>query len=241
MRIVNVLLIVLLFSSTAFAQVKITDLVNDYAGILGSETQRIQSTLTQLKNNDLAEFAIVIIQSLEGRDIEGYAFELAEGKLGDKEKNNGLLLLIAVEDHKYRFEVGRGLEPVLPDILISRIGREYLVPHFRNNEYGKGVAEAVDAIALVLGGKTLPEPKNTLNKQAMLFATLLSLSIIIFIIFNIFKSIKQARSGKKYNNDNDFFLAAMALGSLMRKSGGKGGFGGFGGGSFGGGGASGGW
>lgn len=235
---VNVLLIFLMLTSPALAQVKITDLVNDYAGILGSETQNIQTKLAQLKNEGTAEFAIVTVQNLEGRDIEGYAFELAEGVLGDKEKNNGLLLLIAVEDRKYRFEVGRGLEPVLPDVIVSRIGREYLAPNFRNNEYGKGVAQAVDAITLVLGGETLPEPKNNFNNSAALFVSLLFLGFIIFIIFS---SIKQAHSTKKYNNDNDFFLAAMALGSLLRKGGGKGGLGGFGGGSFGGGGASGGW
>jgi len=117
---------VFLLLAPLVSAVSIEGYVNDYANILSSESSEIESILKSLHTQGSAEFAIVTINSLEGRDIDGYAFELAEGKLGDKEKNNGLLLLVSLEDRKYRFEVGRGLEPVLPDIIVGRIGRIFL-------------------------------------------------------------------------------------------------------------------
>ena len=82
--------------------------MNDHANILGDEKQQIEQVAQQLYDADLAQIAIVTIDSLDGQSIEDVAFKLAEGKLGTQDKDNGLLLLIAVEDRAYRFEVGRG-------------------------------------------------------------------------------------------------------------------------------------
>ena len=117
--------------------------VNDYANILNdSDEQQLSGLLNQLYSSNTAEFSVVTIKSLEGKSIEAYSLELAQEKLGDKEKNNGLLLLISVDDRAYRFEVGRGLEGDLNDAKIGRIGRTYLVPNFRSGDYSKGVLEA---------------------------------------------------------------------------------------------------
>src|SRR3989338_6188279 len=101
--------------------------------------------------------AVVIIPSLEGRDIEGYAFELANDKLGSKETNNGLLLLISITDRKYRFEVGRGLEPIFNDAKIGRIARTYLVPAFQEEQYGQGIINAMNSIHVELTGEGDPQ------------------------------------------------------------------------------------
>src|SRR3989344_1358278 len=103
-------LLLLFIIPSLSATVEITNYVNDYANILtADEIQNITSQLQALEASGKAQMAVVIIPSLEGRDIEGYAFELANDKLGSKETNNGLLLLISITDRKYRFEVGRGL------------------------------------------------------------------------------------------------------------------------------------
>jgi len=125
--------------------VSIEGYVNDYANILSSESSEIESILKSLHTQGSAEFAIVTINSLEGRDIDGYAFELAEGKLGDKEKNNGLLLWSLLRTGS---------------IVLSRawfgacLARHYrwtywqdfLVPAFREGNYGRGILDAVKAV-----------------------------------------------------------------------------------------------
>ncbi len=115
------ILLLALMVSLVIAQsaenIQIKGFVNDYANIISPDYKsKIEGALTQLYDSKAAEFSIVTIESLEGKDIESYALNVAQGKLGDKEKNNGLLLLVAVKDRKYRFEVGRGLEPILNDV-----------------------------------------------------------------------------------------------------------------------------
>jgi len=224
------------------ATAEITGFINDYAGILSdADKQQIEPILKGLYDQDLAEFAVVTVPNLEGRDIEGYAWELAEGKLGKKDKNNGLLLLVAVEDRQYRFEVGRGLEPVLPDGKIGRIGRNYLVENFRAGNYGEGIKEAVLAVQAVITEDNASEyyvqETPPVNKYA-------AIAVLIFFLMFIIIMISAIKHAKKHGrSDADFFFAAWLAGNMLRGKGGGfgGGFGGFGGGSFGGGGAGGGW
>ncbi len=113
-RFLALLVLLTLLPLAAAADYQVDGYVNDYAGILTpQEESQIQGLLQPLHQSNTAEIAVVTIPSLEGQPIETVAFEMADGVLGDKEKDNGLLLLIAVEDRKYRFEVGRGLEATL--------------------------------------------------------------------------------------------------------------------------------
>ncbi len=195
--------------------------------------------LTDLYNKDIAEFSIVTIVSLEGKDIESYSLNLAQEVLGD-EKNNGLLLLVSLEDHKYRFEVGRGLEANLNDAKVGRIGREILVENFRNEEYGKGIVEAVKTISGILSGDIEYEEVSPNNSTKSTIATFVIIYLIFFIISIVISALRKKKQGDDYYNSA--LGGAILLGSLGRGGrGGSGGFGGFGGGSFGGGGASGGW
>jgi len=238
----KILLMLLMIIPIASA-IGITGFINDHAGILtDADKQQIEPILQGLYDQDLAEFSVVTVPSLEGRDIEGYAFELAEGRLGKKDKNNGLLLLVALEDRKYRFEVGRGLEPILPDGKIGRVGRTYLVENFKQEEYGKGVKEAVLAVQAILTENAQSEYYvSEVDPEAQKWAMIgMIIALVMFTLFIII-IIKAAKHGKK-RGDSDYFWAALIAGNMMRGKGGfSGGFGGFGGGSFGGGGASGGW
>ncbi|MBI5389075.1 TPM domain-containing protein, partial [Candidatus Woesearchaeota archaeon] len=211
-----------------------------------------ESIAKYLQDSETAEYAVVIVSSLNGTAVESYAFTLAEGVLGDKEKNNGLLLLVAVEDRKYRIEVGRGIEPILNDAKVGRIGRQYLVENFRAENYSKGVVEASRAIASTLTGEEnstyyindAPTTDAGTGFPYYYVYYIWGFFILLSIISTIF------RSKKNKTKENRFFDAALMAGLLFGGRGGRGGgfgglggggFGGFSGGSFGGGGSGGGW
>jgi len=245
------------FSVVAFAedvgQVQAKTLVNDYAGVINAQSKaQLSQVLQRLYQNNVAQYAVVIVNSLDGRDIESYAFEIANEVLGDKEKNNGLLLLVAVQDKKYRFEVGRGLEAVLNDAKVGRVGRTYLVPNFRDENYEKGILEASLAIESLLVGDTESEyyqavsaPDTSAGSGGGGFSGFFWLFMLLFILPSMLGGARSYRGKRK--KDRYFNAALMAMfmfggrGGLGGGLGGSGGFGGFGGGGFGGGGAGGGW
>ncbi len=224
----------LLFSVQA--EVTIKGYVTDEANILTpQEESEIQAILEGLHRDGVAQGAVVVIKYLYGREISEYAFSLAEGVLGDKEKNNGLLLLIAIEDHKYRFEVGRGLEEKLNDAKIGRVGRTFLVPAFQKEEYGRGIIESLKGVEGILRGteEMVVEEEGNSGSWFWYYIIFLGVWMLISIIFRRRKTIRKR---------NDYFEAALLAASMFRGGrGGGGGLGGFGGGSFSGGGAGGGW
>lgn len=245
------LIVLLLVLPISFAEspsdIKINSFVNDYGDVFSDKQEATLSNLLKnIYDSKTAEFSIVTVKSLGGYDAQGFAQEISEGNLGDSEKNNGLLLLIAVEDKKYWFNVGRGLEPIFNDAKIGRIGRESLVPYFKEGLYFEGSISATNEIAKELEvGITevvvppLPKRQTYINPIWIVMG--------IFVIMSIFRSAaanKQGKHGKRRNTNNNLFFAAMVASSMMRggRGGlGGGGFGGFGGGGFGGGGAGGGW
>ncbi len=215
--------------------------INDYAEIIPVEYEvDIINILTELYDSDTAEMAIVTVESLDGKDIGSYSLDLAQGVLGDQETNNGLLLLVTMEEREYRFEVGRGLEYILNDAKIGRIGRTYLKPNFANEEYGKGVYEASMAVRSILlednESEYYIDDSEVDPAQVAQVKYSLSIFLIIFIILIIISVFSKG-------DDGGFFAAALMAGALFGGvgGGGSGGFGGFGGGGFGGGGASGGF
>lgn len=231
-------IIALLLCALVSAQT-ITTFVTDNANILEpSEESQLESILSNLKDKGAAQYAVATIQSLEGRDIQGTAFEMANGVLGEEGKNNGLLLLVAVDDREYRFEVGRGLEPILPDIVVGRIGRDYLVPHFREGNYGLGILEASKAIEARLLSQNeseyyvTDEPDDGVPWWVILLIIIFVIIIIISVIISILFP-----GGGGYQNYGGGIGGGFSGGGSF----GGGRSGGFGGGSFGGGGAGGKW
>lgn len=249
-----ILLIALVILSTlVFAEkpedIKLSGFVNDYANILSAEQKTaISSELENIFNSGQAEVALLTIKSLDGLPIEDFAYKVAEGKLGNIEENNGLLILVAIEDKKYRFEVGRGLEPIFNDAKIGRIGRTFLVPYFKEGDYYTGILESTKAIKSTLLNETESEyyvkDAKTVNTKWIILG--FWAFILIMTMISSIMQRKQNIHGKK-RSDNDFFFAALAASSILRGGrggggfGGAGGFGGFSGGGFGGGGAGGGW
>jgi uncharacterized protein len=135
---------------------KPTGFVNDFAKVLTAEEKTsLENTLTNFHQQTSNEIAVVIIPTLGGDEtIETYAVKLfEEWGIGGKEKDTGLLLLVAMEERKMRIEVGYGLEPYITDAQASQIIRNVLTPRFKEGQYGLGITEAVDTMIKVLGGQ----------------------------------------------------------------------------------------
>jgi uncharacterized protein len=137
---------------------KPTGYVSDFAGIVSAETKAtLESQLYQLEASTSAQVAVVTITSLGNDTIENYAEKLfQEWGIGQKGKDNGALLLIAVDDREMRIEVGYGLEPIITDALSSNIIRNIITPAFKAGDYNRGVLEGTEAlIAAAYGDETV--------------------------------------------------------------------------------------
>ena len=221
-------------------------LVNDFTGMLTPDQQQaMESKLVAFDDSTSIQIAVVLIESLEGRDIAEYAVELGRAwGIGNKENNNGVLLLVSKSDRKIHIATGYGIEGSLPDITASHIIDEQIKPNFRENDYYRGLDEGTDAIIAATKGE-YKAPENYRKKKGQKEIPGLLVLIIIFIIIFF---IKRGGGGGGYYGGSGFrrshggiwFLPSSGGSSWGGGSSG-GGFGGFGGGSFGGGGASGNW
>jgi len=208
---------------------------------------KLDRYLRELEEKTTTQFVILTIPSLEGESIEDFSITVAHDrwKLGQKGEDNGLLLVVAVQDRKYRIEVGYGLEGILPDSLVGSIGRENLVPAFRRGDYSGGITRAALVLANVIAsdrGVTItgmPKPTRPQPVRGRRKPTLCgSISSILFFIVMAILFIRNPRLFFM------LFLMSSIGGRRGPWGGGGGGFGGGfggGGGGFGGGGASGSW
>ncbi len=128
--------------------------VNDYANILDNDSiALLENKLASYEKETTNQIAILIINSLEGENLEEFSMKTVEKwKLGTKEKDNGVLLLIALDDRKLRIEVGHGLEESLTDIRCGQIIRNKITPYFKTSNYKEGIIEGVDSIIGVIEG-----------------------------------------------------------------------------------------
>ncbi|MGM5484485.1 MAG: TPM domain-containing protein [Nanobdellota archaeon] len=254
MRLLKIsLLMILLLPLLSFAEtpdeVQLDSYVNDYADLLTDEEEReLSSYLEDIQDSGEAEFAVLTVDNLGGYDRNSFAFDVAQGNLGDEDKNNGLLILVSEEGRQYRIEVGRGLEADLNDAKVGRIGREIMVPNFKEGNYYKGLRDSVLQAGAELdvnfSGKDVKESGSYYSEsQGSNYEGWINLAIIVLFILFMVARAKGRKKGKR--GGDDVFLAAMFASSMMRGGGGglggSGGFGGFGGGGFGGGGAGGGF
>lgn len=266
------LLLVIVLAAAAVAaqspqQIKPTGYVLDYAGVLSPATrENLTDLCTQVDKLAQAQIAIVTVKSLEGRPIEDYSIDLATRLgVGPKASDRGVLILLAVDDHKYRIEVGYGLEGILPDGKVGGFGREAL-PLLRDQNYDAAVLlmarRVADTIAADRGVTLPPTPglRSVLGAQpprARLSTGSVIFWVILFLVFGylfllpivrfLFGSTpSRGRPGRWMGGGfGGPFIGGGGWGGMMGGGfgggAGGGGFGGFGGGSFGGGGASGSW
>jgi len=162
--------------------------VHDEAKLLSQQTvDEIERLLKAYEDSTSNQIAILIISSLEGEVLEEYTLRVAEKwKLGQKDKDNGVLLLIAVDDHKMRIEVGYGLEGVVTDALASRIIRNELAPNFRKDDYDTGVISAVNAIIAAIGGEYRADETDENSAEELGLKERILLGVFIFGILGVF-------------------------------------------------------
>lgn len=122
--------------------------VQDYAGVLSADTKaRVNNLGTQLAAKTKAQIVVVTLPSLEGMPPADYALGiLRQWGVGDKTLNNGVVLLVAVNDRQSRIEVGYGLEGALPDAKTGRIQDDYMLPYFQQGDYEKGILNGYLAV-----------------------------------------------------------------------------------------------
>ncbi|MBI5529029.1 MAG: TPM domain-containing protein [Deltaproteobacteria bacterium] len=133
----------------------LTGRVVDSAKLLSAETAvMIEKDLAALEASDSTQIAVLTIRSLEGDSLEDFSIRVVEAwKLGQAQKDNGVLLLVARDERKVRIEVGRGLEGKLTDLVSGRIIRHEIVPRFKHGDFDGGIADGVDALVRAVRGE----------------------------------------------------------------------------------------
>lgn len=148
-------LALLLFAFSFCFALNFNEQINDEAHIFSqNERDELLNLVQNFEQNSTTQIAIVTLNSLESRSIEELSLEIARGyKLGQKEDNNGVLLVVAPNEKKVRIEVGYGLEGVLTDTVASEIINSVMIPEFKNGKMSEGVKEGVLAIIKVASGE----------------------------------------------------------------------------------------
>ena len=171
-----------------------TGFVNDFAKVLPDPSrQTLEAKLTAFKQATGDEIAVVTIPTVGDDTIENYAVELfKEWGIGERGKDNGVLVLVAVNDHKMRIEVGYGLEGSLTDAQAYWINQNVMTPAFKNNDFAGGLNDATDAIiGAVKGDATIPSETPTTQSSG---------------------------SGRQFDWVWLIFFAPMWLGSILARS-----------------------
>ena len=231
--------------------------VSDFAKVIDPESKtRLERYAAEVQRAAGVQMAFVTIPSLEGEPIEDVANTIARAwGVGQKGGNEGLLLLLSIQDRRSRLEIGYGLEPILPDGLSGSVLRE-MRPALRQQQYGQALIAAAQTV-----GETVAKAKNvsiteTLPRRIPRTSTDWIPWPLIIGAFFLFAWLMRSGRPRGYSGNRGWrgsgLLPGLILGNLMnrgtwgsRGSGGfggydssDGGFGGFGGGDFGGGGAS---
>ena len=256
--LLSAVLLILSLSVSAFAAKYPTStqkfFVNDFADCISdADEQKMQSMAEELYEKSGAQVVCVTVNSLDGKDVRDYALGLGrEWGIGSKNDNNGVLLLLAVDDRQVDIEVGYGLEGTMTDGKTGRILETYAMPYLRDNDFSTGLYKAFSALigetaneygVEIDGSRTAPDGTDEDYDTDDVFKGLYYIfDIIILIVLVVAIVLRRKRrviflGGGPFNGGgNDFHGGGFSGGSGF-SGGGGGGFSG-GGGSFGGGGSS---
>lgn len=231
-------------------------LVNDLAGVMSKdEVALLEAKALAFEDSTSNQITIVTVRSIGIYDVQDYTIKLANRwGIGTAKRNNGVLILAAIDEHRMNISVGKGLEGALTDLVSGRIIRHEMAPSFREGNFYRGFDRALDAVAAATRGEYKSEEKRP--PAGGVASGAIVLLIIILILFFIIRRSGGGGGGGTYMSRRGWggfgggFLTGSMLGGGSNWGGGSGwgggsssggGFGGFGGGSFGGGGASGSW
>ncbi|MDD5595759.1 MAG: TPM domain-containing protein, partial [Candidatus Omnitrophica bacterium] len=168
--------------------------VNDFANVISSDyREKLNALIQELEEKTSSEIAVVTVSSIAPYDEIEYARLIFDNwKPGKKGKDNGVLVLLAVKERRWRIETGYGVEGILPDGLCGEIGRNYMVPYFKDGNYAAGLYYGVTKIAKVIAGNTPLDkvaslPERTVSKSSDPFAGLFMMIFALgfFTLWNI--------------------------------------------------------
>lgn len=243
-----------------------TGFVNDYAGVIDAATKdQLERRLKEFRDrtNPSVEIAVAVVRTTGDRDIFDFSLAVARGwGVGSKADDNpSALLFVAIDDRKYFTQVSRDLEDELPDGLVGSLQRQYLVPEFRKGNYGKGIADTVEAYIRAIENKgnvasgntnanrpvTSQPARSSVPFGGLICCAIVVIAIIILIIAGSSgrggpgKGDRDRWGGRRDDDDGDSIVPAILggiIGSGLSGGGGSssssGWGGGFGGGGFGG-------
>ncbi len=216
---------------------RLTGPVVDEAGILSAADVRRLDALAraarEVEGRRGVQLQFLVVRELDGEPIEQFAIRVAEAwRLGDAARDDGVLLVVAVDDRKVRIEVGNGVEGALTDVQASRIIRSVLTPAFRAGRYGDGLHEAGVQVLRALGALPagMPERASERPSRSGRFGGLLGVVLLILVVV-----LRLTFGGSPFRRSH------WRGGGWGGGLGGGGGGGGWGGGLGGGGGSGGGW
>lgn len=258
-----ILLCILFFTTSVYASSNNTQFpkssdfkgaVYDEVGVLNEEDiEYINNTNSSLKSKTGGQIAVVILNSLNGQDAVSYSVGLFEQlKIGDKNKDNGALIIVAINDGEMRIETGYGTEGFIPDIYANRIV-QLMISYFRNTDYSNGIIEGYNQIlslyeeeyGIEVENSRVPENQiSNSSDDSYTIGEIFRIIIIIILIMYFFSGGNgKYNSSRRYRNYRGGYWGGGFGGGFGGFGGSSGGFGGFsgGGGSSGGGGASGRW
>jgi len=228
--------------------------VNDFAGVIDAATrQKLEGLCRTLEQKTSAELAIAVVKTVEPLDPKTYAVALFEKwKIGKKGKDNGILMLLAMDERRIEIEVGYGLEGVINDAKAGEILDRYVVPFFKQGKFGEGLYNGAEAIAAEVAAASKAElgteyqgykAKAGLPEGTIM--TMVIIAVVLLIMLSIFASgLASGFLGAVFGAVFGFSFAGMIgaiIGAIIGfvlsyfRLPGTGGFGGWGGG-FGGGG-----
>ncbi|HEX7851480.1 MAG TPA: TPM domain-containing protein [Sphingomonas sp.] len=269
LRALLLILVLLVVPQLASAQTfpPLSGRVVDAANLLSpAQKQQLEALSTDVGTVAQRQFVVATIPDLQGYPIEDYGYKLGRAwAIGQKDANNGIILIVAPNERKVRIEVGYGLEPIMTDALSQSIIDEHILPKFRSGDMPGGIVAGAQAIAAqmkappeaaearVKAAAAVPRAARSSGSSSDGFIAIFWIIIVLFIVLPI---IFRGARGQKYRGGRGpVVLWGPGLGGGWGSGGGSssgwssggsdwgGGGGGFsgGGGSFGGGGASGGW
>jgi uncharacterized protein len=232
--------------------------VNDFAGVISPDARaRLTALCTDVDQKAQAQIAVVTVHNLDGDTVEDFTNRLGDQWGVGHKSSRGVLILLAVNDHKYRVEVGYGLEPILNDAKVGDFGRQ-AVPALRRSDYSGALLQLTWSVASViaqdrgvtLSGSPPRKPASPGGTDSLPPAVVILLFLILFGGFGLVSLVARRAAGRRgpwgggwwWGGSGPWIGGGFGRGGFGGfGGGGGGGFGGFGGGSFGGGGASGSW
>lgn len=189
---------IVLISVSSQAESLRSPVVDEVHALSPAETHRIENDLVELREKKNIVMVVLLMDTLQGRPISEVAVEeFRKYQIGEKGLNNGLLLVLALKDHKMRLEVGYGLEPEIPDIKVKHLSDDTLAPYLRENHLADGIAALIARIKSAqyeMTDQRRSESSASPNPKWLFVVMMLGLALFYSLFVWLIRSGKMAAS-----------------------------------------------